>query len=119
MVGAAAGAVRRFYDGSGEVMDEDEIAARLGDKTALSLRPPVEKNRQGTVDIARSDDIREPECNPINTAILDVMFARGLRDRVAAVHRIHRVIERDRLLAWLCPVAQRGLKIDQPPDLIG
>ncbi len=119
MIGAAAGAVRRLYHSAGEVMHKHEIAARLGDKTSLPLRQPVEKNRQRTADIARPDDIGEPKRNPIDTAILHVMLARGLRDRVAAVDRVDRVVERNRLLARLCPVAQRRLKIDQPPDLIG
>ncbi len=37
MVGAAAGAVGRLEDGVGEVLDEYEIAPRLGDKAALAL----------------------------------------------------------------------------------
>ena len=119
MIGAAAGAVRRLYHSAGEVMHKHEIAARLGDKTSLPLRQPVEKNRQRTADIARPDDIGEPKRNPIDTAILNVMLARGFRNRIAAVDGINRVVERDWLLARLCPIAQRRLKIDQPPDLIG
>src|SRR5689334_16399045 len=119
MIGAAAGAVRRLYDRAGEVMHKHEIAARLRDKAALPLRQPVEKDRQRTADIAWPDDIGEPKRNPIDTAILDVMLARGLRNRVAAVEGIDRVVERDRLLARFCSIAQCRLKIDQPPDLIG
>src|SRR5205085_1548151 len=95
MIGTAAGAVRRLYHSAGEVMHKHEIAARLGDKTSLPLRQPVEKDRQRTADIARPDDIGEPKRNPVDTAVLDIMLARGLGDRVAAVDRINRVIERD------------------------
>src|SRR5947209_1752999 len=99
MIGAAAGAVRRLYHSTGEVMHKHEIAARLGDKTPLPLRQPVEKDRQWTADIARPDDIGEPKRNPIDTAILNVMLARGFRNRIAAVDGINRVVERDWLLA--------------------
>src|SRR5262249_1130925 len=59
------------------------------------------------------------EGDPVDAAVLDVMLAGGLRDRIAAVDRVDRMIERDRLFQRLRAIAERRLKVDQPPDLIG
>ena len=69
--------------------------------------------------VARTDDIGEAKGDPVDAAKLDVVLAGGLGDRVARIDRIDRMIERDRRLQRLGAVAQRGLKIDQPADLVG
>src|ERR1700728_1533458 len=105
------GAIHRFYDIAGEVADENEIAARLGDETALPLGQSIEENWQWAANVPRANDIRQPKRDPIDTAKLHIVFTGRLGDRVAAVHRIDRVIERDRLFARLRAVTQGGLEI--------
>ncbi len=110
MIGAAPAAIGGLEHDAGEIADKDEIAPRLGDEATLSLRQPVEKDRQWPADVARADDIGETKGHPVDAAELDIVLPGGLRDRVAVVRRIDRMVEGDRLLAaaWCRSTAPSG-----------
>src|SRR3984893_2312576 len=86
VVGAASGTVGRLDDDPGQILNKDEVAPCRVDKSTFSFRQPLEKDRQRSADIARTDDIGQAKGYPIDAAVLDIMFARGLRDCIAAVH---------------------------------
>ena len=98
----------------GEIAGVAEVAPRRRHEAALSLRQPLIEDRQRAGHVARADDVGEPKRHPVDAGKLHVMLARRLRDRIARVDGIDRMIERDRRLQRLGAVAERGLEIDQP-----
>ncbi len=120
VVGAAAGAVGRLQTTvAPDRLHEQKSRRASVTKQRLPSRQPVEEDRQRPADVARPDYVGQAESDPVDAGELDVVLAGGLRDRVAAIDRIDRVVEADRLLQRLGAVAQRGLEIDQPADLVG
>src|ERR1700730_3956781 len=98
---AGTGSARRHQNGSGQVAHEHKIAPSVGDEATFRLRQTIEKNWQWPADVARADYICKAEGDPVHAAQLDVVLARGLRDRIAAVHWIEGMSQRDRLLPRL------------------
>ena len=113
MIGAAAAAVGRLHDDLRQVARIAEVAARRRHEAFLSLGEAAIEDRQRARDVALADHVGEAERHPFDARELHIVFAGGLRDGVARVDRVDRVIERDRLLDRLGAVAERGLEIDQ------
>src|SRR3954451_11915852 len=113
VVSAVTAAAYRRNHRACQIADIDEIAPRRRYETLLALYQALEKDRQRAGDVARADNVRQPERNVVEPGNLKVILGGRLRDRVTGIGWVLRVVERDRLLQRLCPIAQRGLKIDE------
>ena len=58
--------------------------------------------------------VGKAECDPIDTRELYVVLAGSLRDSIARIDGVDRMIEPDRLLDWFGPIAECCLEVDQP-----
>src|SRR6185312_14238760 len=79
----------------------------------FALRQTLIEDRKRPAHASRTYNVGEAERHPVQPAELHIILRGCLRNRVAAVHRIDGMVERDRLLERLDAVAERGLKIDQ------
>ena len=118
MIGAVPGAVGRLEHIRARSLTKHEIAPRLGDEAALAVLQALEENRQRAAHVARADHVGQAEGDVVEAGNLQIILGRGLGNRVAAVGRVFRMIEPDRLLQRLQAVAQRGLEIDEAPRLV-
>src|SRR3546814_4491187 len=88
-----ADAVDRLDDITGEILDEDEIAPRLGDEAALLLRQALEKDGQRPRDVARADHVGEAEGDIVEPGQIQIVFSSGFRNGVAGVAGILRMVK--------------------------
>ena len=75
----------RLPDHVDQVVDVDEVAARVHHEHALALGQAVEEGRQRAGDVARPVGVGQAQRHEVEAGHLDVLLARGLGDRVARI----------------------------------
>ena len=105
-----------FNDHVHQIVDVDEVAARVHHEALLAVGEAVEEGRQRAAHVPRTVGVGETEGDEVQAAEVDVVFAGGLADRVAASVRPQRMAERDRLFQRVQAVTERGLKVNQACD---
>src|SRR5207245_10936337 len=91
-----------------QILDEEEVAARIDREAALAGCEALVESRNGSAQVARPVDVREPERDEVEPAEGDVALPGRLRDRVARL-RPEGVSKGDGLLMGRVAVAERGL----------
>lgn len=101
---------------AGEILDKDEVPARLRDETLLPILQALIEDGQRPRNVARTNHIGQTEGHVVQTGQLQVKLVGGLRDGVAAGTGKAGMIEADWLLHRTQAVAESRLKIDKALD---
>ena len=116
MVGAPARALEGPENDLGQILHEYKVPPGSGDETPLPLLQAPIKDGQRPRNVAGTDHVGQAQGNMVQPGDLQVVLRRRFGNGVAGVGREFWMSQGDGVVQRLGPVAEGGLKVDEPSD---